>query len=874
MGKFYLAVLLCLLLPISSSAQLSQPESAVYDPPRNRYLISNYANGRIIEIDENGTQSIFAPGKNSSAGLHIVGDTLYVGCGSQGVLGYNLETGEEVVDITIPGSQLLNDISSDSSGNLYVSDPYGDKVYRISLDDYSYSILAYIEWPNGVLFDDDNNRLLICASTERNMYAVNLENDMLNLLFYVGLGHLDGLAEDIAGNFYISAQGPDAVYRYDKDFSQPPEMVSDGHDAPADIYYDKLNEILVVPNIAGTTVDFVPMPAPPYLLHYEFSDMTYGDGDGFLESGEDIEFTFSLQNYRPDTMSNLVTNLYVDDISITVQDENLNLGDLAIGEIGDNYSDPMVINIPADYTPRLDSFFLELAYSFRGDTNVDTVTMMHGIGMPPILLVDDSAGNRIVDYYATELNDRLIPYHQWTIPDDGTPSSGDLGNYGIVIWFTGDYRPNPIDASEVSSLTNYMDGGGKLFLTGQGIAAGLNESDLNFLNNHLKCNFESSGLTPLLHTLPGGLVFGVGDSVIVSGGDGANNQTTPDRISAMNGGIGELNYLSSSDLGAVSFNGDYQLVFFGFGFEAIRSGETRFVGREKILSDILDFFDCQIPNPPPAVSDLVISPGDPMHMIEHHPDISWTYFDSSSFPQAFYHIQVGYNDDWSSCEVWDSGPLAGSGNSVTYSGPELVDGEYYYFRIKANNGSLWSNWIYGEIRMNSVPVPSGLSPDDLAAMKINPPVLSHLTMSDPEGDSITYDYELYEDAALTIIVESDSGQIGGSGDSTVWQVVTTLVEDEDYYWRARCRDDYETGRWSETASFKVVPPYICGNANADGQVDVADAVFLIYYIFKGGAAPDPIYAGDANCDGDVNVGDAVHIINYVFKGGNPPCCPE
>lgn len=67
--------------------------------------------------------------------------------------------------------------------------------------------------------------------------------------------------------------------------------------------------------------------------------------------------------------------------------------------------------------------------------------------------------------------------------------------------------------------------------------------------------------------------------------------------------------------------------------------------------------------------------------------------------------------------------------------------------------------------------------------------------------------------------------------------------------------------------------YVCGDANGDGMANVGDGVFLINYIFRGGASPVPLEAGDANCDGQANVGDAVYIINYVFRGGQPPCCP-
>ncbi len=67
------------------------------------------------------------------------------------------------------------------------------------------------------------------------------------------------------------------------------------------------------------------------------------------------------------------------------------------------------------------------------------------------------------------------------------------------------------------------------------------------------------------------------------------------------------------------------------------------------------------------------------------------------------------------------------------------------------------------------------------------------------------------------------------------------------------------------------PLYECGDANDDLMVNVADAVFLINFVFKGGPPPDPIEAGDVNCDDLTNVGDAVYLINYVFKSGPIPC---
>lgn len=67
------------------------------------------------------------------------------------------------------------------------------------------------------------------------------------------------------------------------------------------------------------------------------------------------------------------------------------------------------------------------------------------------------------------------------------------------------------------------------------------------------------------------------------------------------------------------------------------------------------------------------------------------------------------------------------------------------------------------------------------------------------------------------------------------------------------------------------PEYLCGDANGDEAINISDAVYIINYVFVGGAAPDPIESANSNCDGSVNVSDAVWIINYVFVGGYAPC---
>lgn len=65
-----------------------------------------------------------------------------------------------------------------------------------------------------------------------------------------------------------------------------------------------------------------------------------------------------------------------------------------------------------------------------------------------------------------------------------------------------------------------------------------------------------------------------------------------------------------------------------------------------------------------------------------------------------------------------------------------------------------------------------------------------------------------------------------------------------------------------------------GDANADGSRDVADAVFVLSYLFSGGARPPPCEkAADVDDTGTVDVTDAVYLLNFLFSGGTEPGAP-
>jgi len=61
-----------------------------------------------------------------------------------------------------------------------------------------------------------------------------------------------------------------------------------------------------------------------------------------------------------------------------------------------------------------------------------------------------------------------------------------------------------------------------------------------------------------------------------------------------------------------------------------------------------------------------------------------------------------------------------------------------------------------------------------------------------------------------------------------------------------------------------------GDANANGDVTIADVVYLVNYVLKSGAEPVPLETGDVDGNNIANITDAVSLVNYLFKGGNPP----
>ncbi len=872
--SIFLTIILLLSSSLCAQNLLSGPESVAWDSLYNRYLVSNWQNGTIVSITPEGEQTPFTSGHGICMGNVIKGDILYSSCGTF-VKGFDLATGDEVFSVHISGSNQLDGMTADTSGFLYVIDSRLGYVIKLNPADSSYSALVSAGIPNATqdaFFDAAHNRVLIAAwVANADINAVDPNSGIVTSLVTTPFGWIDGISMDEFGNTYVTSYQTGEIYRYDSTYTNPPQLISSGYDGPAGIDFNKQQHILAIPEVDGHRLTLLSDIGGVGIGEVHLYDDTYGNGNGVPEAGETIEVVCELTNSSYNTISDIELSITIDDQSLTISNNDISVGSAAFGITIDNDADRILFEIPSPYTPRLN----KLTVTASGNSGDKTVTATFDIkvGMPDILLIDDDNGDDIEQYYLECFNDFRVPCSVWTAPPDAggvDPDSSDLNKFDIVVWYTGDDRL-PFESNDYDAIQGYLDGGGNLFLTGQGIAAITELINPTFLPNYLRCNRLSSGYIGMLNALAGGNISEEADTLILFG-NGAANQTNPDHLEAANGGVPEYIYNGTTDLAGVSYNGVYKLVFFGFGAEAIMVGDPRWTDRHTVISRILNFFNYTWPAKLPETNNLAVSPGDPQFMTDHTPQADWTFYDEASMPQTAYRIQVSSTADFLIADLWDSGPIAGTETSVEYAGSLLADGQTYYIRVSTSNGILWSEWAVTAFRMNSVPTADGLSPSAGEEFNVNPPLLSHNTMTDAEGSTLTYAYQLFSDAGLTNLVEEATGLSPGSGDTTAWQMTTVLTDNETYYWRVRSTDDYEDGAWSPVESFLLVAAFVCGDASGDDQVNIGDAVFLITFIFKGGQAPDPLASGDTNGDGGTNIGDAVYLINFIFNGGADPVC--
>lgn len=296
-----------------------------------------------------------------------------------------------------------------------------------------------------------------------------------------------------------------------------------------------------------------------------------------------------------DTAFNPATNISVtastNSSIVTFVDNTASLPNASPGDTVDNLSDLITFTISGSATTQ----FVTMIFVVSSTPNsiLDTIEIKFSAGgIPEICIVNAELNGNYVSNYTDPLNNLSKVYdiyNRWT---DG-PIGSLINDYSMVIWYTGDATSNVLTSSDITDLTNYLNAGKDLFITGQNIAEDL--SGNTFLTNYLHASYNGMSNKSIHDGVSGNIFDGL---LIASVGGQPANQNSRDILTLEGSATSALTYQGTSDIaGLTHWIGGSKLVFFGFGFEAIHANGP-FVSRDTVMIRILDWFSVGVEEDP------------------------------------------------------------------------------------------------------------------------------------------------------------------------------------------------------------------------------------------------------------------------------------
>ncbi|NYD41414.1 DUF11 domain-containing protein [Nocardioides panaciterrulae] len=223
------------------------------------------------------------------------------------------------------------------------------------------------------------------------------------------------------------------------------------------------------------------------------------------------------------------------------------------------------------------------------DSSVSDTADLTSIAVTVDTLVVDEDTNDPVDsrpYYTDALDANNIDYSVWDLGDKPQLPESYLTAHSKVVWFTGNSYPAPIGSYE-HELKAFLDNGGSLFLSGQDLldqAAGTTD----FVHDYLHVDWDGSEAqndkaTKAVHGVTGNPVTdGIGAVPLDHSVLQANYE---DEITPIGGAEAAFTD-DSTNPDALSFAGDYKVVFAAFPFEAYGTSSDK----SDLMKRVFGFF--------------------------------------------------------------------------------------------------------------------------------------------------------------------------------------------------------------------------------------------------------------------------------------------
>ncbi len=210
-----------------------------------------------------------------------------------------------------------------------------------------------------------------------------------------------------------------------------------------------------------------------------------------------------------------------------------------------------------------------------------------------ILCVDDDGGNAYEPYFHDALDFTGHTWAAWNLDLYGKLSTADLSNFFAVVWNVGLGYPT-VDTADRTELAAYLDGGGRLFMSGQDIGWDIFDPNgyeygtaaQTWYRTYLGASYVSDDTNDLSLIGIAGDPISDGLSVLITGGDGASNQDYPSEIQPYGNGEACILYSANREAAVRTDTGTWRSVYMAFGFEGISTAANR----NLLMDRILDWF--------------------------------------------------------------------------------------------------------------------------------------------------------------------------------------------------------------------------------------------------------------------------------------------
>lgn len=187
------------------------PECVIYDMVNDVIYVSNLnyeprkkdGNGFISKLSTEGEilDLKWVEDMSSPKGLAIYEGKLYVSDVDE-VIVIDIDGGEIIERIYLEEAKMINDISIDKNGNLYVSDSDDNSIFYISNGVVSKWLAEGLNAPNGLLLDGE--RLLLASMGSQDFVAIDLGTKEITIITE-GINKGDGIAHvSVPGHFLVT----------------------------------------------------------------------------------------------------------------------------------------------------------------------------------------------------------------------------------------------------------------------------------------------------------------------------------------------------------------------------------------------------------------------------------------------------------------------------------------------------------------------------------------------------------------------------------------------------------------------------------------------------------------------------------------------